>query len=133
MAVSRSEFLPFARFELVHFVVADSHADEAQCWVADGGGHAACLAVFAFDQLEGDPAGGDVFAEANGGIAWRQLRLRFEEPRAAGQGGPLLDDDAAFELAQDVRCRDSFDFSPIFPFMGVPRLEQALVQLGFIA
>ena len=75
--------------------IADADAEEAEGGVADGGGHAADLAVFAFDEFEADPAVGHAFPKADGRDAGRDFGLGFEQPGATGEGFVALDDKAA--------------------------------------
>src|SRR5690348_2082516 len=44
------ERLPFARAKFAKFKAANPHAHQTQRWMADGRGHAAHLAVLAFDE-----------------------------------------------------------------------------------
>lgn len=64
-----SEFAPSARWQVGNFKLSDSHADQTQSGMPDGGGDAADLPVFSLDELEGEPAVGDIFPEANRRIA----------------------------------------------------------------
>ena len=69
-AVGFGEFAPLAGAEVVwERELADGYPEEAEGWVADGGGHFADLAVAAFAEGEFEPARRDVLAGADGGIA----------------------------------------------------------------
>ena len=109
----------------MEFEAADADAEEAEGGMADGGGHAADLAVLAFEQFQGDPAGGHGLAEADGRVARGNLRLRIEDPGAAGQGLAALKDESLAELEQGVRRGDAFDLDPVFALVGVARVEQS--------
>lgn len=101
--------------------------------MTDGGGHAADLPIFAFQQFQSDPAGRDGFAEADGRIARRDLRLRIENPGAARQGVSALNGQTAFEALQGFSGRNSFDLGPILTLVGMARVQEASVQLRFVA
>ncbi len=53
--------------------VADGDSQEAEGRVAGGGGHFTDLAVAAFVEGEFEPAGRDVLANADGGVAGRDV------------------------------------------------------------
>jgi len=112
---------------------ADTHPDEPQGWVADGGGHAADLAVSAFDEFEGDPAIGDGLTHPDGRGPWGDVRLRFQEPGTAWEGRAALDDDTLAELVDGFGVGYSFDLDPVPAGMGMSGLEQSLIPMGFIA
>ena len=76
------EHFPFSRREIAQAKPADADAQEAERGMADGGGHAPDLAVFALSQFKRNPAGGHRFAETNGRMAGRNLRLRFPGARS---------------------------------------------------
>lgn len=96
-------------------------------------GHAPDLAIFPFDQFEPEPTGGHRFAHADGWDARRQLRLRFEYPRAAGEGFASLYDQSLTEIAQGFGSGNSLNLGPIFAIVRPLWMEQSLVQFGFIA
>jgi len=122
--------------------------------MTDGGGHAADLTVFAFDEFEGDPAIGDGFSEADGWVAWRQdvgwlgadgrgdaggvgflgqdVRRGFEESGLARAGEIVADDDAAFELAECFRGGNAFDLDPVFAGVSVAGVEESGDEGGFV-
>jgi hypothetical protein len=127
------QLFPFSRWEAAEVEIADADAQEAQGGMADGGGHATHLAVLAFDEFEADPAIGHAFAEADGRDARRNLRLRVEEPGAAGQGFVALDDESVLKLVQGFAHGDFFDLRPILAFVGVARVEELCVPMCFIA
>src|SRR5262245_34155976 len=111
-AFAGAELAPLAGCEAGQIKFADADAEQAQGGVADGGGHPADLMVFSLDQRKGDPAIGDVFAEANGRVARGDERLRVEEPGAAGEGLVGADAEAALEWVERFACGDAFDLGP---------------------
>jgi len=124
---------PLAGWKIAEEVAADTNAEEAEGGEADGGSHPAHLAVFAFDQFEGNPAVGDAFALADGWNSRWNGRLRFKQPGAAGKGFAALNENSASELRKGLRGGEVFDLGPVFPFVGVARLEETGVPVGFIA
>ena len=60
-----SPITPRPRRKPIQGPVADAGSDEAEGWVADGGGHAANLAVAASGDDQWDPSIGDGFAKAH--------------------------------------------------------------------
>jgi hypothetical protein len=112
---------------------SDPHPDEAQSGVSDGGGHATDLAVFAFSESEGDPASRNRLSEPDGRFARREIRLRLEEPRAARPDAASLNHQVLFELPQCGRFRNAFDLDPILAFVSAGGMQEAMVQIRFIA
>ncbi len=102
--------------------------------MAHRGRHAADLAVFAFDEFEGEPGVGDVFADADGRIAWRQSGRGIEQARGARQCAVVVERDAtAGETDDGVGGRDAFDLRPVFAAVCVFRIEQTRVQARLVA
>src|SRR5438552_13901411 len=85
-SLNRSQLFPSAGRKACDFVFADSHPNEAQGRMADGGGHAPHLAVFAFNQPQSNPASRDSFSEPDRRIARPQVRLWNQNPGAAMPG-----------------------------------------------
>ena len=54
-------------------------------------GHFTDLAIFSFGQLKSDPAVGNAFANADGGITGWKLGLGIQKPSTAGEGLMLAD------------------------------------------
>lgn len=124
---------PFAGRQAAQFEFSDSHADEAQCWVADGGGHASHLAVLAFDQLKAEPTRRHRAAAADAWNTGRNKRLRVQHPGAAGKRFAALDEHAALEPAQGLGSRNPFNLRPVLAFVCPPGQEQLRVQFRFVA
>ncbi len=114
---SRSEAFPCAWGEGSELELAYLDAEEPKCRESDGGGHAAHLAVFAFDEGKFDPAGGDVFAEADRRSTFRDDRLRVEDADAAGEGPAAINDDTFFNLFECRGIGHFFDLGPIDTMM----------------
>lgn len=131
--LGRGEAFPMAGLERCEVKSADTHADQAQRGVADGGGHASDLAVTAFDEFEGDPAIGNGFPHANGRVSGRDCGLGVEQPSAAGEGGAALNEDATAEAGEGFRGGDAFDLDPVLTRVGVFGLEEPLIPVGFVA
>ena len=74
---------------------ADADAEEAERGVADSGGHAADLAVFAFGEFDGDPGVGNVFAKADRWIARREIGRCIEKSGTARKRAVFAERDAA--------------------------------------
>ena len=114
--------------------MADAHADEAEGGVADGGGHAADLAVFAFGEGEAEPGVGHVFAEAHGRVAGREIGGDVEERDVAGRGAVVAEGEAAAgELGEGGGSGDAFDEGGVFALVGVVGIEEAGVEAGLVA
>lgn len=112
----------------------DAPAHQAQGRVADGRGHAADLAIFAFMESQGQPRVGDVFAKTHRRIArWKGGGLGFGEAasfeRSAGVVGEFH---AGGEAGEGVVGGDAFDQHPVFAFVGVLRVEELGVEPGFV-
>ncbi|MEN9841075.1 MAG: hypothetical protein RL376_875, partial [Verrucomicrobiota bacterium] len=113
---------------------ADAHAQEAEGGVADGGGHAADLAVFTFVEGQGKPGIGHVFAKAHGRHAVRKavdLGLRYAA-HADGRTGVVGQAHAGRETGEGGDVGDAFHLHPVFAFMGMAGVEQAGVETGFV-
>ena len=100
--------------------------------MSGGGGHAPNLTVLAFDEFEFEPDGRDAFAGANWRVARGDVWLRFEQPRSTGEGFPALDDESFLQFAESFGRGNIFDLRPIKPRVPVARVEQLLIQRGFI-
>ena len=82
----------------------------------------------------------DCFCGRNGGALPRRrygredyFRLRLQNPRAARQGFPALNRNAAFQFFQTFRRRNFFHLRPILALVRVARMQQAFVPLRFVA
>ena len=53
--LGEGQLFPTARRKIAQFERADTYADQPKGGMPHGGGHAADLAVAAFDEFEGDP------------------------------------------------------------------------------
>jgi hypothetical protein len=106
--------------------VTNAGPNEPQRRMPNGGGHATHLAVFAFDELECDPAIGNRFAHTDRRIAWRDFGLGIEQARATGERAVVVDHDAAAgELRHNFGGGHAFDLCPIFAAMLVAWVEEA--------
>jgi len=133
-ALGGGEFAPCAGGEITKEKVADAGAQEAERGVADGGGHAADLAVFSFDEFEGEPGVGDGFSHADGRVARGEGGSGIDEARATGQRAVIVDHDtAAGESGEGFGGGRALDLGPVFAAMGVARIEQSGVEAGLVA
>ena len=124
---------PLSRAKMAHIISSDTHSDEPQGGVTDGGGHPADLPVFSLGQLESDPAVRHVFAETDRGIPWGEVGLGVEPPGPAGQGGASGDLHATGEFLQGRARGNSFHLSPVGARVSGLRIQQPGVQAGFVA
>ena len=101
--------------------------------MADGGGHAANLAVFPLDEFEGEPRVGNFFSNADRWIARGDGGRVVEETRAARERVVVVDGDAAAgEARESFGGREAFDLRPVFAAMSVRRIKEAVVQTRFV-
>jgi hypothetical protein len=142
------EFAPLAGGEVGgEMELADGDAEEAEGGVGDGGGHFADLAVAAFLEGEFEPAGGDVQADADRGIAGgdeegcgsgrdgRAARAPWFWVDAGGLGGEGLaafDEDAGAELLEGGLGEFAFDLGPVSAGVGVFGVEEMGVESGLV-
>ena len=127
------ELAPSAWGEIVEVELADANSEEAEGGVADGGGHAADLAIFSFDKFEAEPAGRDGFAETDGGGTRWDFRLGIKNPGVTRQGFASLHNDSFGELLQGLFCGDALDLGPVFTGVSVARVQEFFVQVWFVA
>jgi hypothetical protein len=97
--------------------VLDGGADEAESGEADGGGHAADLAVAAFGEGEGEPGGGDGGANADGRRAWGEVWV-WDWQDFGGAGAVALDGDAGAEGVEGGFGGDAFDLDEVGATVG---------------
>ena len=132
--LNRGELPPFSRRQISEQKIADPHPEEAEGRVADGGGHAADLAVFPLDQLERKPGIGDVLADPDRRNARREGRRGIEQAGAAGPGAVVVEGKVpAGELRESRGSGDTFHLGPVFAAVGVGRIEQARIETGLVA
>jgi len=141
--------------------LADGDAEEAEGGVADGGGHFADLAVAAFVEGEFEPAGGDVLANADRGVAGGDeegcgsgrdgrtgvpLLRDGDGPKAnarapwfwvdaGGLGGEsfaAFDEDAVAKLFEGGLGDFAFDLGPVGAGVDVFGVEEMGVESGFV-
>src|SRR6266571_2226017 len=86
----RAQDYPSSRGQITERKSADPHANQPQRRMTRCGGHAPNLTILSFDQLQPDPAGRHGLAEADGRFTRGNLRLRLQDPRAAGQSPTAL-------------------------------------------
>ena len=123
-ALGGGELAPGAGGEITKGKVTDAGAEQAERGVANGGGHAADLAIFSLREFEGEPGVGDGFSHADGRVARSDGGNGIEEVRAAGQGAVIVDRDAAAgETGEGIRGRGAFDLGPVFAAVGVAGIE----------
>ena len=133
-ALGDGEFAPRAGGEIAKGKVADAGAEESKRGVADGGGHAADLAIFSLREFEGEPGVGDGFSHADGRVARGDGGSGIEEARATRQGAGVVDRDAAAgEAGESSGGWGAFDLRPVFAAVGVAGIEQPGVETGFVA
>jgi hypothetical protein len=135
LALGGGEFAGVAGLEGERFERegANADADQAERGVADGGGHAADLAVFAFGEFEGEPGVGNVFADANRWVALREVRRCIEKVGTAGERAVFAErDTAGGKAGEGVGRRDAFDLGEVFPRVGVAWVEEAVDEGAFV-
>lgn len=114
--------------------ISDAHPDEAQRGMADGGGHAAHLAIFPFGELEGEPAIGDSLAKADRWTTRGECGRRIEEACATRQGLEISEVDlAALEARERDGSGNALDLCPILPTVSMLGIKEAGVEAGFVA
>jgi len=106
----------------------DGDADQAQGGQAGGGGHAADLAVAAFDEGEFEPGGGNGGAEADGRGAGGQVRLEVELADLSGAGEVVLNADAAAEEFEGFGGWAAFDLGPVGAGVGEAGIGEAVLE-----
>lgn len=112
---------------------ADGDADEPEGGVADGGGHAADLAVFSFDEGERDPAVRDFLADADRGDAGRDHRLGSEQMDPGRGAAVALDgQSAAAEEIERAFPGDAFDLGVVGLGLFRAGVEDAGDEIFFI-
>jgi hypothetical protein len=124
---------PRLQLKFAELEATDGDADEAEGGEADGGGHAADLAVLAFDEGEFEPGGGDGLALADGWDAGRMGWHGIEHAGLAGERREVGKLDAAAELFEGGFSGDAFDLGVVGAFVGVLWLKQEFIPAGFIA
>lgn len=101
--------------------------------MANRGGHAAHLTVFALGELKREPGIGNAFAKPDRRIARRQGWWRVERSNAAAARGVVADPDAAFEFCQSDGIGDALDLRPVFAAMAALRIEEIGVEARLVA
>ena len=94
--------------------------------MADSGGHAADLTVFAFGEFEGEPAVANVFPYANRWVAWSDAGRCIETAGTAGKGAVVADGHAECECFEGGSVGDAFDLDPVLARVCVPRIEETV-------
>jgi hypothetical protein len=98
--------------------------------VGDGCGHFADLAVAAFVEGEFEPAGGDVLADADRGIAGGNVGV--DAFGFSGEGCFSFDEDAGAKLFEGGLGEFAFDVGPVSAGVGVFGVEEIGVESGFV-
>jgi len=130
-AVGFGEFAPLAGGQIVgEMELADGYSEEAEGGKANGSGHFADLAVAAFAEGEFEPAGGDVLAVADRGIAgWK---VGADLSGFGREGLAAFYDKAGAELLEGGIGDFAFDLGPVGAGVGVFRIEEFGVEAGFV-
>ena len=110
--------------------IADGDSEEAEGWVADGGGHFADLAVAAFLEGEFEPRCGDTLADSDGGIAWWEVGVDLFG--LGGEGFVALYDNTGAEFLQGWLGDCAFDLGPVGAGVGLLGVEEFGVEAGFV-
>jgi hypothetical protein len=110
--------------------LADGDAEEAEGGVAGGGGHFADLAVAPFLEGEFEPAGGDVLADTDRGIAGGEVGVDLMG--LGGEGLASFYDNAGAELLEGGLGDFAFDLGPVSAGVRVFRVEEFGVEAGFV-
>ena len=133
-ALGGGQFAPRAGGEITKGKVTGAGAEQAERGVANGGGHAADLAIFSLREFEGEPGVGDGFSHADGRDARSDGGSGIEQARATGQRAVVVDRDAAArEAGEGIGGRGAFNLRPVFAAMGVAGIEQPRVETGLVA
>ena len=85
--------------------------------------HAAHLMIFPFDELQRDPAIGDIFPDSDRRIARRSLGPGIEQRGAAGECFTAGEDHAVFQFVERFARGDSLHLSPISAYMPALRRQ----------
>ena len=91
----RGEFFPSPDREVTKRKSANAFPKKAESGVANRGGHAANLAVFAFSEFKAQPGVDDAFAIANRRVTIRNWGSLLECLGPTGKAGVAFDDDAS--------------------------------------
>ena len=95
------------------------------------GGHPPHLPVAPLDDLDLQPAGGDLLALANGRIA-RPHRRFIHDARPGGQGHAVIELHTGAQGGQFLLARDPFHLHPVGLGGLLPRLGEARLQLAIV-
>ncbi|CAM2149065.1 protein of unknown function [Pararobbsia alpina] len=105
--------LPRGESEREQVERADRYPHEPQCRKADGGRHAAHLAVFAFRDLHFDPRRRNLRAITHRRYALPEMIRRIDAPCTTRLCHIVAQVDAAFERAQRVVADSAVDLRPV--------------------
>jgi hypothetical protein len=126
------EFTPFSDREATQRKSANAFPKKAEGWVANGGGHAAHLAVFAFAEFKTEPGIDDAFTIANGRVTIRDRGSLLEKFGAAWKTSmPFYDDAPAAKLFKRSRPGFPFHEDEITTAVFEARIEETIFQ-GFL-
>ena len=121
------KFTPFSDRETTQRKSANAFPKKAEGWVANGGGHAAHLAVFAFAEFKAEPGIDDAFTIANGRVTIRDRGSLLEKFGAAWKTSvPFYDDAPAAKLFKRSRLGFSFHEDEITTAAIEARLEETI-------
>ena len=127
------QLFPFSCWQVREPEISDAHSDQSQSRMANRRRHSPHLTVFAFNQFQTNPAIGNAFAKTDWRNAWRNFRLRLQNPRAAWQRFTALNRNSSFQFLQIFRRWNFFDLRPILALMCASRVQQLFIPLRFIA
>jgi hypothetical protein len=121
------EFTPFSDREATQRKSANAFPKKAKGRVANGGGHAAHLAVFSFAEFKAEPGIDDAFSIADGRVTIGDRRSLLEKFGSAGKAGvPFYDEAPAAKLFKGSRGGFSFHEDEITTAVFEARIEEAI-------
>jgi hypothetical protein len=121
------EFTPFSDREATHRKSANAFPKKAEGWVANGGGHAAHLAVFSFAEFKAEPGIDDAFTIADGRVTIGDRRSLLEKFGSAGKAGvPFYNEAPVAKLFKRSRLGFSFHEDEITTAVFEARIEETI-------
>ena len=111
---------------------AVAHAHKPQCRMADRGRHAAHLAVFAFGKRDLKPGGRNIFTKADRRCARWKFWLFLQEPRPAGLGPPIPENDPLGQEGYGLRVGKPLHLRPISPRAPEARFAETTLETPII-
>jgi hypothetical protein len=121
------EFTPFSDREATQRKSANAFPKKAEGWVANGGGHAAHLAVFSFAEFKAEPGIDDAFTIADGRVTIGDRRSLLEKFGSAGKAGvPFYNEAPVAKLFKRSRLGFSFHEDEITTAVFEARIEETI-------